>query len=115
MIKQAALFHAIKPLFANKPLLVVVNKTDVVALDALSAEDRATLDEMAAEAARASGAPSDQVQGLRVALQCGRLFYVILAVSFLGCHGMRNGLLTARRKAATAPFRNTLSRKPIPM
>ena len=64
MFKQAALFHAIKPLFANKPLLVVVNKTDVVALDALSAEDRATLDEMAAEAARASGAPFDQMQGL---------------------------------------------------
>ena len=54
--EQAALFHAIKPLFANKPLLVVVNKTDVVALDALSSEDHATLDEMAAEAARASGA-----------------------------------------------------------
>ncbi len=54
--RQAALFHAIKPLFANKPLLVVANKTDAVALDALGAEDRAVLDQMAAEAARASGA-----------------------------------------------------------
>ncbi|KAK9843474.1 hypothetical protein WJX81_004449 [Elliptochloris bilobata] len=58
--QQAALFHAIKPLFANKPLLVVVNKTDVVALDALAPEDRAVLDEMAAEAARASGAPAGE-------------------------------------------------------
>jgi nucleolar GTP-binding protein len=29
LAQQAALFHSIKPLFANKPLLVVVNKTDV--------------------------------------------------------------------------------------
>ena len=53
---QAALFHAIKPLFANKPLLVVANKTDAVALDALPPADRAVLDEMVAEASRASGA-----------------------------------------------------------
>lgn len=53
---QAALFHAIKPLFVNKPLLVVANKTDAVALDALPPADRAVLAEMVAEASRASGA-----------------------------------------------------------
>ncbi|KAL6785757.1 NGB1 [Auxenochlorella protothecoides x Auxenochlorella symbiontica] len=49
--QQAALFQSIKPLFANKPVLIVANKTDVVALADLSAEDRALLDGVAAEAA----------------------------------------------------------------
>ena len=35
---QAALFHSIKPLFANKPVLIVCNKTDVVALDEVPGE-----------------------------------------------------------------------------
>jgi len=33
---QATLFHSIKPLFANKPVLIVANKTDVVQLEQLS-------------------------------------------------------------------------------
>ncbi len=56
LAQQAALFHSIKPLFANKPLLVVANKTDAAPLDSLSAQDRALIDEMVAEAARMSGA-----------------------------------------------------------
>ncbi|KFM27467.1 Nucleolar GTP-binding protein 1 [Auxenochlorella protothecoides] len=52
--QQAALFQSIKPLFANKPVLIVANKTDVVALADLSAEDRALLDGVAAEAAKVS-------------------------------------------------------------
>ena len=56
LAQQAALFHSIKPLFANKPLLVVANKTDVAPLEGLSAADRALIDEMVAEAARMSGA-----------------------------------------------------------
>jgi nucleolar GTP-binding protein len=43
---QAALFHSIKPLFANKPLLVVCNKTDVTPLSDVSAADRELLREM---------------------------------------------------------------------
>ena len=53
--QQAALFHSIKPLFANKPLMVVCNKTDVQAMDSLPAESRKLLDEMK-EAADLSGA-----------------------------------------------------------
>ncbi|KAI3431856.1 hypothetical protein D9Q98_010608 [Chlorella vulgaris] len=52
--QQSTLFHSIKPLFSNKPVLIVANKTDVVRLDALSASDRALVDEMAAEAGRIS-------------------------------------------------------------
>eukprot|EP00884_Botryococcus_braunii_P011877 jgi/Botrbrau1/20690/Bobra.0058s0020.1 len=52
--KQANLFHETKELFANKPLLIVANKTDVTPLEALNPEDRAILDEMVREAARLS-------------------------------------------------------------
>ena len=44
--QQAALFHSIKPLFANKPLVVAVNKIDVRRLEDVSAEDRALIDGM---------------------------------------------------------------------
>ena len=56
LAQQAALFHSIKPLFANKPLLVVANKTDAAPLEGLSEADRGVIDEMVAEAARMSGA-----------------------------------------------------------
>ncbi|GAB4823643.1 hypothetical protein N2152v2_010689 [Parachlorella kessleri] len=52
--QQAALFHSIKPLFANKPVLIVANKTDVVKLEALGPEDRALVEAMATEALKIS-------------------------------------------------------------
>ena len=56
--QQAALFHSIKPLFASKPLLIVVNKIDVTPLESLAEEDRAALDEMAVEALKSTAAGS---------------------------------------------------------
>lgn len=47
---QVALFHSIKPLFKNKPLLVVMNKTDLRKLDDLSAEERALIETMKGDA-----------------------------------------------------------------
>ncbi|KAL7423385.1 Nucleolar GTP-binding protein 1 [Cryptotrichosporon argae] len=38
---QCKLFHSIKPLFANKPVVLVINKIDIVRLADLSAENRA--------------------------------------------------------------------------
>lgn len=49
---QAALFHSIKPLFSNKPVLIVANKTDARPLTSLNADEKAVLEEMATEAAR---------------------------------------------------------------
>jgi len=46
--KQVALFHSIKPLFQNKPLLIVANKTDLKRLDQLDADERAMIDGMLA-------------------------------------------------------------------
>ena len=52
--QQAALFHSIQPLFSNKPLLVVANKTDAAPLESLSEADKATLQEVVSAAATAS-------------------------------------------------------------
>ncbi|KAG6557806.1 hypothetical protein Mapa_000573 [Marchantia paleacea] len=52
--QQAALFQSIKPLFANKPLIIACNKTDLQPLETLPEEDRRLLDEIAKEAAQSS-------------------------------------------------------------
>jgi len=41
--QQADLFHSIKPLFANKPLVIAVNKVDVRKLEDLKPEDAALI------------------------------------------------------------------------
>ena len=56
--QQAALFHSIRPLFANKPLLVVANKTDSTDPASLPESDKALIAEMGRAAARASN-PGD--------------------------------------------------------
>lgn len=50
--QQAALFHSIKSLFMNKPLIVVCNKTDLLPLDKVSEEDMKLVMEMKAEATK---------------------------------------------------------------
>lgn len=40
---QVKLFESIRPLFTNKPLIVVMNKVDIVRLEELSPEKRAVL------------------------------------------------------------------------
>ena len=43
---QCKLFHSIKPLFANKPTMLVMNKIDVTRLEDLSPENRAMVEEI---------------------------------------------------------------------
>lgn len=43
---QVSLFHSIKPLFANKPIIIVANKQDVRRWDDLDAEDKALIEGM---------------------------------------------------------------------
>lgn len=50
--QQAGLFNSIKPLFANKPLIIACNKTDLQPFETLSSEEKAVLDEMKQEAAK---------------------------------------------------------------
>lgn len=42
--QQVQLFHSIKPLFKNKPLLVILNKTDLRQVDDLAPEEKALLE-----------------------------------------------------------------------
>lgn len=44
--EQAKLFDSIKPLFANKPLALVLNKTDILTLDELDADKRKIIDDL---------------------------------------------------------------------
>ena len=63
--QQAALFHSIKPLFANKPLLVVCNKIDVQSFEGLSAEDQEHVNGMKRAAALSTaGSALGMVDGL---------------------------------------------------
>ncbi|XP_054813689.1 nucleolar GTP-binding protein 1-like [Prosopis cineraria] len=48
--QQAALFHGIKSLFMNKPLIVVCNKTDLQPMEGVSEEDKKLIMGMKAEA-----------------------------------------------------------------
>ena len=43
---QCKLFHSIKPLFANKPTMLVINKIDVTCLDDLTPENRILVQEI---------------------------------------------------------------------
>ncbi|KAL3829049.1 hypothetical protein ACJIZ3_017851 [Penstemon smallii] len=61
--QQAALFHSIKSLFMNKPLIIVCNKTDLQPLEGISEDDRKLVMEMKAEAMKTvigqGGEPTD--------------------------------------------------------
>ncbi|DBB16598.1 hypothetical protein WJX82_000424 [Trebouxia sp. C0006] len=61
--QQAALFHSIKPLFSNKPLMIVANKTDACPLSSLSEADNATLRDMVSAAATASNGGIPPAEG----------------------------------------------------
>ena len=49
VVDQIKLFHNIKPLFSNKPLMLVVNKIDTRKLEDLSEEERSMIDELLQE------------------------------------------------------------------
>lgn len=69
--QQAALFHSIKSLFMNKPLIVVCNKTDLLPLDKVSEEDMKLVMEMKAEATKTvigQGGESTNDEGVLLAM-----------------------------------------------
>ncbi|CAE5957083.1 unnamed protein product [Arabidopsis arenosa] len=60
--QQASLFHNIKSVFKNKPLVIVCNKTDLMPMENLSEEDRKLIEEMKDEAMKtAMGEDEDAV------------------------------------------------------
>lgn len=56
LAQQAALFHSIKPLFANKPLIIACNKTDLQPFETLPEDEKALLEELRREASRCGSA-----------------------------------------------------------
>ncbi|KAG1362620.1 nucleolar GTP-binding protein 1 [Cocos nucifera] len=62
--QQAALFHSIKSLFMNKPLVIVCNKIDLQPLEGLSEDDMKLVMDMKAEAIKTviaqGGEPNDE-------------------------------------------------------
>ncbi|ONK70836.1 uncharacterized protein A4U43_C04F2030 [Asparagus officinalis] len=71
--QQAALFHSIKSLFMNKPLIIVCNKIDLQPLDALPEEDRKLVMEMKSEAAKTIVAQGGDVKDDNVLLSMSTL------------------------------------------
>ncbi|KAJ8573444.1 hypothetical protein K7X08_009955 [Anisodus acutangulus] len=66
--QQAALFHSIKSLFMNKPLMVVCNKTDLQPIEGISEEDKKLVAGMKDEAMKTvigqGGEPTDEAGAL---------------------------------------------------
>ncbi len=79
LAQQAALFHSIKPLFANKPILIVANKTDVRKMEDLGAEERQLVDDVVAEARKisaggAEGGDEEVLMAMSTLMEDGVLF-----------------------------------------
>jgi nucleolar GTP-binding protein len=58
--QQASLFHNIKSVFKNKPLVIVCNKTDLMPMENLSEEDRKLIEEMKDEAMKTEMGASEE-------------------------------------------------------
>lgn len=85
LTQQATLFHSVKPLFANKPVLIVANKTDVRKIEDLSSDDRTLIEEMAKEAARVSAGAA---AGTVLPGDANDLSQVLIAMSTLNEDGV---------------------------
>lgn len=95
LAQQAALFHSIKPLFANKPILIVANKTDVRKYEDLDEAGRAEVEHMVAEARRMSAGGSslgdDAAGAEQVLVTCSTLTETGLAeVKTIACDRLLN-------------------------
>ncbi|CDY15519.1 BnaA08g28030D [Brassica napus] len=83
--QQAALFHSIKSLFMNKPLVIVCNKTDLMPMENISEDDKKLIDEMKAEAMKTAMGASEEA--------------VLLKMSTLTEEGVMSRLLDQRVEA----------------
>jgi len=73
--QQVALFNSIRALFTNKPVIVVLNKVDVVRLESLNPEDQALLKSIATDGAEVTTMSTLTEEGVSVVKQiaCDKL------------------------------------------
>lgn len=99
--QQAALFHSIKSLFMNKPLIIVCNKTDLQSLEGISEEDRKLVMEMKEEAMKTvigqGGEPTDD-QGVLLTMSTLTEEGVI-AVKNAACERLLNQRVEVKMKS----------------
>ncbi|CAA7408378.1 unnamed protein product [Spirodela intermedia] len=98
--QQAALFHSIKSLFMNKPLIIVCNKIDLQGLDALPEEDMKLVTEMKAEAAKTVVAQGGEASGEAVLLTMSTLTEDgVIAVKNAACERLLNQRVEIKMKS----------------
>lgn len=98
--QQAALFHSIKSLFMNKPLIIVCNKIDLQGLDALPEEDMKLVMEMKAEAAKTVVAQGGEANDEAVLLTMSTLTEDgVIAVKNAACERLLNQRVEIKMKS----------------
>ena len=84
--EQVSLFNSIKPLFANKPIVIVLNKIDLIRPDDMDVEDKALLQMLMDEGhefAQSSCVTDEGVMGVRN-LACEKLMALRVEVKLKG-------------------------------
>lgn len=98
--QQAALFHSIKSLFMNKPLIIVCNKIDLQGLDALPEEDMKLVMEMKAEAAKTVVAQGGEANDEAILLTMSTLTEDgVIAVKNAACERLLNQRVEIKMKS----------------
>ncbi|CAL5349969.1 unnamed protein product [Camellia sinensis] len=99
--QQAALFHSIKSLFMNKPLIIVCNKTDLQPLDGISEEDMKLVMEMKSEAMKTViGQGGDSTNDEEVLLTMSTLTEDgVIAVKNVACERLLNQRVELKMKS----------------
>ncbi|KAI8527154.1 hypothetical protein RHMOL_Rhmol12G0053800 [Rhododendron molle] len=99
--RQAALFHSIKSLFMNKPLIIVCNKIDLQPLDGLSEEDMKLVIEMKSEAIKTMiGQGGDDTDDVGVLFTMSTLTEDgVIAVKNAACERLLNQLVELKMKS----------------
>ncbi|CAG7909092.1 unnamed protein product [Brassica rapa] len=94
--QQAALFHSIKSLFMNKPLVIVCNKTDLMPMENISEEDRKLVEEMKAEAMKTAMGASEEAVLLKMSTLTEE---GVMAVKNAACERLLDQRVEAKMKS----------------
>ncbi|VYS45612.1 unnamed protein product [Arabidopsis thaliana] len=94
--QQASLFHNIKSVFKNKPLVIVCNKTDLMPMENLSEEDRKLIEEMKDEAMKTEMGASEEAVLLEMSTLTEE---VVMSVRNAACQRLLDQRVAAKMKS----------------